>query len=409
MHTLAAAALVLAAAPALAPQPQALAFVAGDDLTRYLADGGGDRAALVARLRARGQAGLDDVLRAVPLDQDGLPALRTLRAQRAFALADDVAGQKNAAYTGVYWHTSLADALAEAKRTHKPVLSLRLLGRLDDELSCANSRYFRSLVYPDAKVRALLRDRFVLHWQSVRPAPKVTIDMGDGRTLVTTVTGNSAHIVLDEDGTVVDAIAGLYSAPAFAAALEDALALNRTDDRVGAHQARVARIEASWKKLAASLGVRAQLPALVDDGNGALAVSPIAITKALPERAVLQKITPRALPPDLSPIFQRVGAQQGALLQLSPGARAIFRSQLAPGVDEERALQKTLAAVAADSAQNEIVLHRQLHQWIAGGIDGAALQTRMYTELFKTPDADPWLGLVETDSYAGVAGGGVVR
>ena len=35
-----------------------------------------------------------------------------------------------------------------------------MLGRLDEELSCANSRYFRTTLYTNAEVSALLRERF---------------------------------------------------------------------------------------------------------------------------------------------------------------------------------------------------------------------------------------------------------
>ena len=33
--------------------------------------------------------------------------------------------------------------MAEAQRTNRPILSLRLLGNLTDDFSCANSRFFR--------------------------------------------------------------------------------------------------------------------------------------------------------------------------------------------------------------------------------------------------------------------------
>ena len=68
------------------------------------------------------------------------------------------------AHRALYWFTDLGAAIAEATRTGKPILSLRLLGRLDQELSCANSRFFRKLLYPDAPINQLLRERFVLHW-----------------------------------------------------------------------------------------------------------------------------------------------------------------------------------------------------------------------------------------------------
>ena len=105
---------------------------------------------------------------------------------RLRAEIDAAAHQRDAAWSGLYWYTSLPEALAAAKREGKPVLSLRLLGRLDEELSCANSRFFRTALYANAAISDELRRNWILHWESVRPAPKVTIDFGDGRVLTRT-------------------------------------------------------------------------------------------------------------------------------------------------------------------------------------------------------------------------------
>ena len=103
---------------------------------------------------------------------------------------DALCAQQDAHTALLYWFTDLPSAIAEARRTKRPILSLRLLGRLDEELSCANSRFFRKLLYPQPIINQLLRDRFVLHWQSVRPVPRVTIDFGDGRRHERTLTRN---------------------------------------------------------------------------------------------------------------------------------------------------------------------------------------------------------------------------
>jgi len=44
---------------------------------------------------------------------------------------DAVCGQKDAHTALLYWHTDLDAAVAEARRTARPILSLRLLGRLE--------------------------------------------------------------------------------------------------------------------------------------------------------------------------------------------------------------------------------------------------------------------------------------
>ena len=97
-----------------------------------------------------------------------------------------------------------------------------MLGKLTDEYSCANSRFFRTALYSNKDISEFLRTNFVLHWQSVRPVPRVTIDFGDGRKLERTLTGNSAHYVLASDGTPLDVLPGLYSPLAFRQWLWDA-------------------------------------------------------------------------------------------------------------------------------------------------------------------------------------------
>lgn len=155
----------------------------------------------------------------------GLDAFVQQHGRAASAALDTVCAQKDAHTALLYWFTDLQAAIAEAQRTKRPILSLRLLGRLDEELSCANSRFFRKSLYIAPAINQLLRERFILHWESVRPVPKVTIDFGHGKTLVKTLTGNSAHLVLDTTGRPVDALPGLFDAETFAQLLVRAHAI----------------------------------------------------------------------------------------------------------------------------------------------------------------------------------------
>jgi len=155
----------------------------------------------------------------------------------ASPVLDEICAQKDAHTARLYWFTDLRAAIAEAERTQRPILSLRLLGRLDEELSCANSRFFRKLLYPDPQINQVLRSEFVLHWQSVRPVPRVTIDFGGGRRIVRTLTGNSVHVVLDMHGRAVDALPGLVSREVFLDQLAQArhLARARRDQLAALH------------------------------------------------------------------------------------------------------------------------------------------------------------------------------
>ena len=127
----------------------------------------------VIKLREFKDARVEAFWKAYQQDLPNNPQLRTT--------LDAICQQKDCDASRLYWYKDLEAAKTASKESGKPILSLRLLGNLNDELSCANSRFFRTALYPNAGVSQLLRDRFILHWQSERPVPKVTIDFGDGR------------------------------------------------------------------------------------------------------------------------------------------------------------------------------------------------------------------------------------
>jgi hypothetical protein len=177
--------------------------------------------AVVAALRAEGPRALERLLSRY----DRMSAGAEKRALAA--TIDKVAAQRYATFSRIYWYTDLEKAKAAAKRSGKHILSLRMLGRLDEDLSCANSRIFRIVLYANSKLSKYMRDKFVMHWSSERPAPRVRIDYGNGRVLERTITGNSIHYVLDADGRPVDAIPGVYAPVVFEQQLEDALAISK--------------------------------------------------------------------------------------------------------------------------------------------------------------------------------------
>ena len=260
----------------------------------------------IAALRARGAEGLGQIL--AEYDR-ARPSARAALA----ATVDAVAAQRYATVSRLYWYTDLEAAKAEAQRRKRPILALRMLGRLDEDLSCANSRFFRTALYPDARVSTLLREQFVLLWTSERPVPRVTIDYGDGRTLVGTVTGNSIHYVLDEAGNVVDALPGLYIPQVFVRELTAARAMLTAERR--AHldgpaqrafrqrwlQARQRAADAAFADVAGAIwipGIRQLLTA--DDAASAIERAQRATAgKARVEVPLLHQIAPGTTPGDL--------------------------------------------------------------------------------------------------------------
>jgi len=314
---------------------------------------------------------------------------------------DQIAGQRDATVSRIYWCTDLDHALAVSKKIGKPILSLRMLGRLTDEFSCANSRFFRTTLYSNQEISKMLGERFVLHWESVRPVPKVTIDFGDGRKLERTITGNSAHYLLASDGRPLDVLPGLYSPKEFLDWLHGSeklfLAHAATDSEE--RSAYLAKYHAD--RLAAS---RAQLR---DD------------LQTLDRADMIDRLqeSDREIWHSIADLHRGEVKLDKASIRLIRNERPdAFRAGTV-AVTKCRVEDPILKAVrtfedsiSLDTVRNEHLLHSQIHRWFAQGevpAELAALNERVYAELFLTPSSDPWLGLVPESSYTGLERGGL--
>lgn len=409
----------------------------------------------VAALRAAGPAGLEAALRrlAAANSEDDEAAL--------CQLVDQVAGQRSATVSRLYWFTDLEEAKLAAVESGRPILSLRMLGKLTDELSCANSRYFRTALYANQEISDYLRDNFVLHWQSVRPVPRITVDFGDGRTLERTITGNSAHYVLDATGRPIDALPGLYGPQAFRAWLlrtkEFADRLAPIDDVLGRfhmmqeyHKERLAIIEKEFREDAAAISpvsLNATTAEQNDDPFGpspnsphptALRAAARAESKSLVEAPIVVQMTPTGeiLTDQDDAFWQAVAARHANAATLDESSRLLISRELSleetlPAKQEatapaagrlalsKRRVEDPLLRVvlnfqqsmALDTVKNEYVLHRQIHEWFASGVTLSVddLNERVYAELFLTPSSDPWLGLAPGDVYTALDRGGLTE
>ena len=380
----------------------------------------------IAKLREFKNEGVDAFWNAYQKDLPNNPQLR--------ATLDAICQQKDCDASKLYWYKDLEAAKTASKETGKPILSLRLLGNLNDELSCANSRFFRTALYPNAAVSQLLRDRFILHWQSERPVPKVTIDFGDGRKLEQTLTGNSIHYVLDSEGRPVDAIPGLYSPQAFIENLKDAERavssvsnlngdLNlRREILVKYHRDRYAKLEKNWRSDLTRLRLPTQplLPLAVTDPQvSAILASRLTVGKMMVEMPTLSRTTGEPLaevtPP--SPFAKLSDANWARLARLyqnrvylDQGSLNVMQRKLSPSASMSTVVSSFERAIAQDTVRNEYVFHAQIHNWFANGeflnSDTAtltALNRRVYDELFLTPASDPWLGLANENVYTGIS------
>jgi hypothetical protein len=367
----------------------------------------------VAELRRRGPAALDQLLARYDATPPGEER------QKLEALIDRVAGQRYATVSRLYWYTDLDQAQAAARASGKPILSLRLLGRLDEDLSCANSRYFRVVLYANRELSRVLRDEVVLHWSSERPAPRVTIDMGDGRRMERTVAGNSIHYLLDADGQPFAAIPGLVGPAAFRRELLAALPIAHADPagRRSFHRMQMAEVAAAWRR----------------DGAGAvLAGGPVnGATLREAERITVGKSAVEAPLIDalrLGPQIARVADDAAFWLaladrtpeRLDAQSRALMR-RLSPtdwSADprplDDAGFDRLVAAferqLAADTALNRYRWGFEIHRWFVDGTAPAgleALNRRVYAELFLTPAGDAWLGMATRGSFLGLPGDGI--
>lgn len=429
-----------AGAPAIAKPP-----AKNDTLSRLAvvatSDGpSADRA--IDALRARGPKGLEPLL--VLLNE---ASVRRLRDQKTYedpaleaaeariqAVVDRVAAQRYAHLSRLYWYTDLEQAKAAAAASGKPILSLRMLGKLTDEYSCANSRFFRTTLYVNREVGRQMRENFVLHWKSVRPVPRVTIDFGDGRKLERTVTGNSAHYVLAADGTPLDVLPGLYGPEQFGAWLEQVRRLHaeirslsffdRPRRLQSYHARRIEAIQRQWASDFQAVEAASPIAALQQNlpavgrreidrrgiDHDRLARDPERLLRMttterweqiarLPEHRVEVDLASRRVIERENPDARRAGAL------------AVTKSAAAAETPLLRLLANLQSSIALDSVRNEYTLHRRAHEWFAAGQvppDVEELNNRVYAELFLTPNDDPWLGLLMPETYTALENNGRV-
>lgn len=402
-----------------------------------------ESATALAALRDKGLAGLDALLETHASSIQRHHLNGTARQEdpnwaRLSAAVDTVARQRDAHVSGLYWHTDLEQAKTAARFSGRPILSLRLMGTLDTEFSCANSRFFRAILYANREVSAMLRDQFVLHWQSVRPVPKITIDFGDGRILHRTITGNSIHYILNSDGRPIDAIPGLYGPTAFMRQLQTAREASRQTELFATaaeidtfllsyHQGRRRAIATAWAADLNQLGNPAPgnlMPLADDRGNPnpptALQAAYLTAAKsgieapilrvALPDSKQLQDATN-------DDTWSKIAAIHADEARIDNNSRQLIRRDY-PTADEAGKQAKTKQiqenpllrivrnleqSIALDTVKNEYLLHATLHEWFINGTAPAnldALNEKVYAELFLTPSSDPWLGLVQPDVYS---------
>lgn len=390
--------------------------------------------AAIAQLRAQGPRGLQSFLNT---HSKNLNTPASPDRQRLRATLDQICEQRDCYASQLYWYTDFNQAKAAAKQSGKPILSLRLLGNLDEELSCANSRFFRVALYANADISKYLRDQYILHWQSVRPAPKITIDFGNGRKLERTITGNSIHYIVNAAGRPIDALPGLYGPQAFLRHLQQATTAVRIYDQGRAspiaslrqyHQNQLERIQRNWAADLAKLGITMPTAAIAPSNATptALEAGSLAVSKMMVEAPLLRTVGPNpqvlAKATNEAAAWVKLAQLHAEDARLDNNSKALMRNKnLAYAASNPKAANSApfLAIVrdfestmALDTVRNEYLLRSEIHKWFLGRgqtADLEALNQRVYAQLFLTPNSDPWLGLSPQNAYSAIENDGIVK
>lgn len=349
---------------------------------------------------------------------------------RVYALnntIDEVAAARYSHESGLYWYTDEAEAQRIAKEQGKPLLALRLLGNLNEELSCANSRYFRILLYPDDKVRQLLHDQFILTWKSVRAVPKITIDLGEGRKVERSITGNSVHYVVLPNGMeVLDVFPGLYGPKPFyerlaiaQAASQKAIRSTEVDAVVKEYHAlRIQELEACWKADVAKYEELQRRPRKAEVESkyvGWVEKRPQTFWEVAadfhPEYAELGQTSLHLIQHEAMLAYYGEIYEGQKPIATKYGERIIPLMSFSKGGDE-RVFQQLLdcvqPALRADTLHNEyagryfglryLLGEQRYDRNREGNYSIDELNEAVYSQIFGYPPGDPWAGLSQLNS-----------
>ncbi|MEO6588163.1 MAG: hypothetical protein ABIP06_02445 [Pyrinomonadaceae bacterium] len=363
---------------------------------------------------------------------------------RISSAIDNVAMQKDAYASHLFWLTDFEEAKRISKETGKPILSLRLLGNLNEEFSCANSRFFRAVLYSNKNISDFLRNNYILHWQSVRPAPRITIDFGDGRKIERTVTGNSIHYVLDENGAVVNALPGLYDPTNFftfllnsdswlkqAKDFESGKSAGMNNDKINEKRSaflknmrereflslrQLANLQLGPLKL--KFDKKAKASRELEAMPTAIQVAPIAVTKMSTEITFLRDIMPDVTKYGAQIDFEswkKVAQASFTDGKLDADSITFIRHQTGKSNLSEQEfgtlVSKLENLIALDTVRNNFLLRPTLLVWLNKDLDKNVdtLNKKVYDELFLTPNEDKWLGLYAPDIYTALDGNGITN
>jgi hypothetical protein len=159
-----------------------------------------------------------------------------------------------------------------------------------------------------------------------------------------------------------------------------------------------------------------------DGPPSALVVAPIAITKAVVEMRPVKALAPWGPEgPPLNGAWSAIAARHLDEARVDASSRALMRAKhpmdWSLGTPRELTdaqfdamVRSFEQSMAEDAAHDEFVLHARIHEWFASwpGWDWPRLNAEVYKSLFRTPQSDPWLGLMPARAFTGIDADGLV-
>jgi hypothetical protein len=215
-------------------------------------------------------------------------------------------------------------------------------------------------------VASFINQNFEAAWQSVRPAPIVRVDFGNGTVVTRTLHGNIATYVCAADGQVLDILPGIYTPDVYVSRLEQLrfLATYVDQNRAEGRQLRLLRYH------------QAQAEALEKNEAGPQFVKSAGVSKARIEGPMEIVLLPA------SEVKDRRRADHSG-----PAAAA-------PHLDRSKDAELWKLLVE-DTRQSENIRRRQVHEMLARAkpVRPEQIARKLYKEVLHSDFADPYLGL----------------
>ncbi len=238
------------------------------------------------------------------------------------------------------------------------------------------------MLLSDSKLRTLLQDKVVPAWEAVRPAPKVTIDFGDGKRLERTLKGNTVLYLCTPDGKVIDAFPAVYTASDFLREVEPALvAFDKQLEPAAWHKGQVAQVidrEHNRVMMAKAFVESPLLEALGKQRRRGLAN---------------REAQPAQADGELALGYQNLVSKLSDMSEEPASAREMKRKVPKQIQNDPESLGRWV--VEQDSAFSVKLLRPAVHMLLSleSSPTPASLRDRMFKEVLQVPLDDPYLGL----------------